>query len=101
MGISESVVWQEAVLQADGQLYVAKVYAFLGEDLRPAPATVGERLKRRREALGLSQREFAKKIGVYPSTIQRWELGQRKPGAEHLATPDHLENLINEGRSQS
>ena len=78
--------------------HVAKVYAFLGEDPRPVPVTIGERLKRHREALGLSQRELARRICVYPSTIERWELGQRKPSGEHRSKVKWLLRLaVDEG----
>lgn len=36
-------------------------------------------LKQVREALGMSQRKFAKTIGVNHTTIFRWENGQTKP----------------------
>lgn len=36
-------------------------------------------LKQVREALGMSQRKFAKTIGVNHTTIFRWESGQTKP----------------------
>ena len=36
-------------------------------------------LKQVREALGMSQRKFAKIIGVNHTTIFRWESGQTKP----------------------
>jgi DNA-binding transcriptional regulator YiaG len=36
-------------------------------------------LKQIREALGMSQREFAKTLGTYHKTINRWENGQTKP----------------------
>jgi putative transcriptional regulator len=36
-------------------------------------------LKQIREALGLSQRDFAKTLGTYQKTVNRWENGQTKP----------------------
>ena len=80
--------WESERRQPEGQ-YLAKVYWFLGED-RPAPVTLAERLKRHRESLGWSQRELARRIGVWPSTVERWELGQRQPSAEHLARLEGL-----------
>ncbi len=38
-----------------------------------------ERLKNRRRALGLSQTELARRVGVTDRTIQNYELGSRKP----------------------
>ena len=56
---------------------------------------IAERLKCCRAALGWSQRELARRIGVYPSTVERWESGQRKPGVGHLTTLERLEDLVN------
>ena len=64
--------------------YLAKVYAFLGGDPRPAPMTVGERLKRHRERLGLTLTAMAQQLGVAQATLCRWEGGEREPGGQHL-----------------
>lgn len=37
----------------------------------------GERLRARREALGISQTAFGRIAGVYQSTVWRWEAGRR------------------------
>lgn len=37
-------------------------------------------LRARREALGLSQAELARRLGVAANTWWRWEQGQRQPG---------------------
>ena len=39
----------------------------------------GKRIKELRKRLGLSQREFAEKIGRTLSAIQKWEMGEREP----------------------
>jgi transcriptional regulator with XRE-family HTH domain len=36
-----------------------------------------------REAARLSLSEVAVEIGVHPSTVMRWERGERQPTAEH------------------
>lgn len=36
-------------------------------------------IKELREALGLTQVQLAKMIGVSPCTVQAWEQGKRKP----------------------
>lgn len=36
-------------------------------------------MKSRRENIGMTQKELAKKIGVTDVTISRWESGQREP----------------------
>lgn len=44
-------------------------------------ATSGEG-RRRREAAGLSLREVAGALGVDPTTLQKWERGDRAPRGE-------------------
>jgi transcriptional regulator with XRE-family HTH domain len=44
----------------------------------PEPDEFGERLRRRRMALGWSQVEFARRIGVGPAAISRYEGGTYK-----------------------
>ena len=96
LGVDPSVLgrWESGQRQPQGK-YLAKAHSFLGEDPPPVPATVADRLKRCREALGWSQRELARRIGVWPSTVERWELGHRRPGAEHAAMLERLEDLAN------
>lgn len=43
------------------------------------------RLKEERERLGLSQTEFAKKMGVHRNTVVRYESGEREPDTGFLA----------------
>lgn len=38
-----------------------------------------EYIRNKRKAMGLNQRDFAKKLGVTQATIVRWERGQAKP----------------------
>ncbi len=47
----------------------------------------GDRVKRRREELGLSQPQLARRIDVSDKTISRWETGQDAP------TPERLDRL--------
>jgi DNA-binding transcriptional regulator YiaG len=43
------------------------------KDVKWTPSMKGEDIKRRREALGLTQVEFAHAIHVTPNTVARWE----------------------------
>jgi DNA-binding transcriptional regulator YiaG len=45
----------------------------------PAPATLGERLKRRRQALGLSQIQAAEQLGLHQGYFSRLERGHAAP----------------------
>jgi transcriptional regulator with XRE-family HTH domain len=91
--------WERGPRQPEGK-YLARVFSFLGEDPRPAAATIAERLKRCRAALGWSQRALARRIGVSPSTVERWEVGHRNPGVGHRTTLERLEDLVN-GRASA
>ena len=42
------------------------------------------RIRERREALGLTQTELAKKVGKSFRTIQSWERGESYPNAEYV-----------------
>lgn len=43
--------------------------------------TIGDRIAQKREALGLNQSELARRLGVSPQAVQKWEAG--------VATPRH------------
>jgi transcriptional regulator with XRE-family HTH domain len=45
----------------------------------------GEYVRMRREALGLTQVEFARRLGVTPAAVSRWENGKRDPTGNMLA----------------
>ena len=49
-----------------------------------ATATFGDRVAAGREALGLSQPELAKKLGVKLRTVQAWEEDRTEPRANKL-----------------
>ncbi|QXP89476.1 LexA family protein [Methylococcus capsulatus] len=46
---------------------------------------IGDRIKAWRNALGLTQGEFAKRAGISKATLVGYEVGQRKPGTDALA----------------
>lgn len=47
------------------------------------PKTWGERLKHVREERGIGQGELARRLGVHPDTLRRWEHHCARPGAKH------------------
>jgi transcriptional regulator with XRE-family HTH domain len=55
-------------------------------------ATFGDRLAAAREALGMSQKELAAKLGVKLDTVERWEDDQSEPRANKL---NMLAGLLN------
>lgn len=45
---------------------------------------MGEKIKERREAAGMSQKELAEKLGVHGSAISLWENGVTSPKMGNL-----------------
>jgi transcriptional regulator with XRE-family HTH domain len=66
--------------------HMAAVVQFLGFNPLSTGSTTAERLVLHRKARGITQKEFARKIGVDPSTLAKWERGQRSPGGRFLGT---------------
>ena len=60
--------------------YMPAIIQFLGYNPVPPPQGWADRLVQGRTALGLTQKESAIRIGVDPSTLARWERGEREPG---------------------
>lgn len=46
--------------------------------------TVADKMRARRDALGLTQNEVALKAGLWPQDIYRFERGRNKPGLESI-----------------
>lgn len=65
--------------------YWPELLAFLGYDPRPEPQRLGDRIKARREALGLSLELAAQQIGVDEGTLARWEKGVWRPSGTRRA----------------
>lgn len=67
-----------------GELLLASVKQMkAGEVAKEYTVTVNEAVQARR-SIGLSQKEFAKIMGVSVRTLQAWEQGQRKPSTGAL-----------------
>lgn len=56
-------------------------------------ATFGDRLAAARAAAGMTQKELAKRLGVKPSTMQRWEDDLSEPRANRLSMLSGLLNV--------
>ena len=52
--------------------------------------TFGEKVKAVRYKLFLSQKAMANKLGVYFTTVNRWERGHNEPNFEAMAAFDKL-----------
>jgi transcriptional regulator with XRE-family HTH domain len=80
VGVDECSVFNwEANTSNPGIGYIPAIIRFLGYNPLPEPKVLAERLVCRRTALGLSQKDAAKRIGIDPGTLARWERGEREP----------------------
>ena len=70
--------WETAVTEPDFE-YMPAIIRFLGYNPLPAGNGWGERLLRQRTTLGLSQKASAERLGIDPSTLAKWERGEREP----------------------
>ena len=61
-----------------------KIIRFLGYSPYTTPQSFSGRLKAHRRATGLSQKKLAKTLRVDPSTLARWERGERHPRKHYL-----------------
>jgi transcriptional regulator with XRE-family HTH domain len=62
--------------------YIPAIIQFLGYDPLPSVEGLGAQLVQRRIALGLSQKEAARRIGVDPGTLARRERDEREPAGK-------------------
>jgi transcriptional regulator with XRE-family HTH domain len=64
--------------------HMAGVVEFLGFNPFQNGDTLAHRLVNHRKALGMTQKEFAEQLGVDPSTLARWERGEREPAGRFV-----------------
>ena len=64
--------------------HVAKIVEFLGFNPFEIGDTLGERLASFRRERSMSQKGFARQLGVDPSTLAKWERGDRKPAGKYF-----------------
>jgi transcriptional regulator with XRE-family HTH domain len=77
--------------------YVPDIIKFLGYDPLPQANTMAEKLIRQRTRLGLSQKESAEHLGVDPSTLAKWERGEREPTGRFLS---YVERFLRGGEAE-
>jgi len=60
--------------------FLPAVIRFLGYDPSPSPVPLPDRIQAARRRQGISQRELARRLGLYPATVCAWETGKvRRP----------------------
>lgn len=69
---------------------LAGVVKFLGFNPFTIGDTMAQRLVSRRRALGATQAAFAAQLGVDPSTLARWERGEREPTGRFAARVESI-----------
>ena len=78
--VTESSLWNWEANSSHPELrYMPAIIQFLGYNPLPEATDLGGRLVRRRISLGLSQKEAAKRLGVDPGTLARWERRETEP----------------------
>jgi transcriptional regulator with XRE-family HTH domain len=66
--------------------YMPNVIRFLGYNPLPPSNGWADRLVQARTAMGLTQKQAAKRIGVDASTLARWERAEREPAGTFAAS---------------
>jgi len=80
VGVDETTVYKWEAGRANPAVRsIPRIIHFLGYAPYDPGASLGEKLRARRQALGLSQKQFARELGVNESTVVRWEKGKRRP----------------------
>lgn len=80
--------------------HMANIVQFLGHNPLPGGGTIAEKILAHRKSNGLTQEEFARQVGVDPSTLARWERGEREPKGEFrtllpfISKPSILSKLL-------
>jgi transcriptional regulator with XRE-family HTH domain len=65
--------------------HMPMVVEFLGFNPLQKCDALAQQIVRHRTARGLTQKEFARKLGVDPTTLARWERGERAPTGMYLS----------------
>jgi len=81
IGVGTSTVnyWENNRFNPEVQ-YVPETVTFLGYDpFEPPPASFSMQLKAARIGAGLTRRQLAARLGVYPGTVAEWERAYAKP----------------------
>jgi transcriptional regulator with XRE-family HTH domain len=97
IGVGETSVfkWEANTVSPDIR-YMPAIIRFLGYNPLPAADTFGGQIVRHRTSLGLTQGEAAKRLGVDPGTLAKWERGEREPAGVLLA---RVERFLDEAEA--
>ena len=62
-----------------------EIIRFFGYNPLPAPTSAPENLLAARQALGLTQKAMAERLGVDPTTLAMWEKGKGRSSGRCIA----------------
>jgi DNA-binding XRE family transcriptional regulator len=96
IGTTESTIWNWENNYATPSLsYIPNIIKFLGYvPFNTSCNTLREKIVTSRKLLGLSQRKYARFIGIDPSTLGRWERGKSTPSPNKLKKLNLLKRTI-------
>jgi len=86
IGVDETTIynWERNATNPPNR-HIPRIIEFLGCNPLPNPNTLAEKLIMARKTLGLSQKAMAKRLGIDPTTLERWEAGKSNPSAKSFA----------------
>ncbi|MSU51334.1 MAG: helix-turn-helix domain-containing protein [Opitutus sp.] len=85
MGVHCLSVWNWERNRTEPELkHQPAIIAFLGYDPLPLPTTLAERLVQHRRSRGWSQKRLAAELDVDPTTLARWERGEKTPWGPYV-----------------
>ncbi len=80
VSVETIIHWERNQTEPRARL-IPRIIRFLGYCPWAPPRHPGERFRQVRLALGLTQEKAARRLGVDPATVTRWESGERRPPA--------------------
>jgi DNA-binding XRE family transcriptional regulator len=94
--VNETTIYNWEGNRSSPQIHhLPRVIQFLGYDPLPAAQSRGEKLIAVRKKLGLAQKAMARKLGIDPTTLARWEKGRGRQSEESIRLLTHFCGLTN------
>jgi transcriptional regulator with XRE-family HTH domain len=85
MGVDETTICNWESNRTSPQIHqVPEVIRFLGYNPLQVPETLSDTLRLARKVQGLTQKEMARRLGIDPTTLARWERGKSRPSRKLL-----------------
>jgi DNA-binding transcriptional regulator YiaG len=81
LGVTKDTVTYWEVGRSSPRLqHIPKIIGFLSYiPFRKEPETLGEKIVYYRRLAGVTQKELARTLGIDPTTLAKWERGEREP----------------------